>query len=218
MFELVIITCAFIGFIVVLQLVGRVFRWIFYPKPYKRYYKNFYQPQIQESQKLSFADKLNLVENANLKAKNPLNYQEVQIFKALIFEKSLKDNFSILPQVAMRAFIHDIQNDNEVWKTYSNSYVDFLLAKRDFKYNKDILTPFAVIEFHGSGHYGVDNSSDEHMQSVKNNDEIKAQILNKIGIKLFIIKGEQIYDESNRIDIHKLKAEIAKIVQNIYQC
>lgn len=117
----------------------------------------------------------------------------------------------------MKAFIDNIQDDNEVWKTYSNFYVDFLLAKRDLKYNKDILTPFAVIEFHGSGHYGVDNSSDEHIQSVKNNDKIKAQILNKVGIKLFVIKGERIYNKLNKIDTYKLKTEIAQIVQKIYQ-
>ncbi|OBV29817.1 hypothetical protein BKN38_04570 [Helicobacter sp. CLO-3] len=209
---LIALACILAGFII-LQRLRRIFYQIFYPKS-ARYQKPW---QAQKGKSLSFGEKIDLISNAKLEAKNPLNLQEIEIFKALIFEKSLQNSFSILPQVAMKAFIKN-PKDDEVWKTYAGFYVDFLLARRDFKNEKNTLAPVAVVEFYGSGHYGVDNPSEEHKKSVRNNDDIKKQILDKVGIKLFVIKGEMIYkyvDKKEEIDKDKLKAEIDKITQEL---
>lgn len=128
--------------------------------------------------KKSLEHKLDLIKKCDIKAReNFIGIHEFMIYKELIFCEEIKKNFIIYPQIPLVAFIDDNTNYSDedskdrAWTTYSNLRADFLFVLKDFK-NKTT-KPFAVLEFNGSGHYGIDNPSEEEKENVKNRDEIK---------------------------------------------
>ncbi len=61
--------------------------------------------------------------------------------------------------------------------------------------------PIAVIEYHGGGHFG---DTEQQREKVKNNDMIREKLFNKIGLKYFVIKDEDIKMKAGLIDEEKL--------------
>ncbi|MBK1971321.1 DUF2726 domain-containing protein [Campylobacter sp. TTU-622] len=96
--------------------------------------------------------KLDLVKKSNILSKDRLmGIGEFLIYKELIFCEDIKNNFKVFPQISLKSFLEN-DEENEVWKAYSDLVVDFLFVIKDFK-NKST-KPFAILEFQGGGHYG----------------------------------------------------------------
>ncbi|EAJ5693219.1 DUF2726 domain-containing protein [Campylobacter fetus] len=138
------------------------------------------------------------MQESNLISRNLLNNQELNIYKKLVTCKDITNNFIVLSQVPLKAFIEN-PNEDDMWKIYSDYYVDFLFILKDFKNNKT--TPIAILEFNGSGHYGKDK---DKRLNVEKNDRIKLEIMKKINVYSFILNGDEIYDESKQIISDKL--------------
>ena len=83
----------------------------------------------------------------------------------------------------------DAEYGTKSWLSFRDFYCDFLLT---YKIGEDYHKPAAVIEYHGGGHYG---DSAESKSRVMENDFIKNEVLNKVGIKIFIIKEEDIKND-----------------------
>lgn len=169
--------------------------------------------------KKSLEHRLNLIEKCDIKAKiNLLGIHEFIIYKELIFCEKIKKNFIVYPQVSLAAFIKDdtkysgeVTIKDQAWATYSSLRADFLFVLKDFK--TYTTKPFAILEFNGSGHYGIDDSSEEEIENVKNRDEIKKETIRKAGLKIYTLWGEEIYrkDNPHYIDEKALKTAVDKI-------
>ena len=165
------------------------------------------QEELKKEYEKSFDYKQRILKESELSPKKSLlHWQETQIYKTLIFDKDLQRQYTIFSQVPLKAFIQHTKNaddpedpHNKAWQYYSNLYVDFLFCKRDFKTN--ILTPFAVLEYNGGGHYGKDESDKEH---IKENDEIKSLTVQKANLKFFVVSSDEICDTKSYIDDNKL--------------
>lgn len=81
-----------------------------------------------------------------------------------------------------------------------------------YKIGEDYHKPAAVIEYHGGGHYG---DSAESKNRVIENDYIKNEVLNKVGIKIFIIKEKDIKNDKKYIDNKKLEELLINIYSQI---
>lgn len=169
--------------------------------------------------KKSLGHKLNLIENCKLNAKDKfMGIHEFIIYKELIFCEDIKKNFIVCPQVPLAAFINDNtaysdedESKDQAWTTYSNLRADFLFVLKDFKNNTT--KPFAILEFNGSGHYGIDNPTKEEVEKVKNRDKIKEEAILKAGLGIYTLCGEAIYEKDNpkRINQEALKVAVDKI-------
>lgn len=164
----------------------------------------------------SFEYKLELIKNSNIAYKdNLMGKQEFMIYRELIFCENIKDKFIVFPQVSLKSFIKN-ETDDEVWKTYSNLIADFLFVLKDFK--GKATKPFAVLEFNGSGHYGLNNPSDDEIERVKERDLIKQDVIVKAGLRICTMSGDAICQKDNPryIDEILLKErvkEVAKILE-----
>lgn len=132
-------------------------------------------------------DKVNRsIENMNngkILSKRIMNGEESKIYYTLI--KICKENYNINPQVSFKAFLQ-AESGTNAWHSFRDFYCDFLVTH---KKGKDRNKPIAVIEYHGGGHYG---DTPELKEIVRQNDFLKNEILNKVGIELFIIKESDI--------------------------
>ncbi|OCR84581.1 DUF2726 domain-containing protein [Campylobacter fetus] len=172
-----------------------------------RYKQNKELEEVKNNLKKTFEYKANLIQESNLTSKNLLNNHEFDIYKKLVTCKDITNNFIVLSQVPLKAFIENSSND-DMWKIYSNYYVDFLFIIKDFRNNKT--TPIAILEFNGNGHYINDR------EKVEKNDKVKEATLRKIGIKLFVVNGDEIYEDSvNKIDKNKLDNKILYLAQEL---
>lgn len=138
--------------------------------------------------------RLKYMDTGSIKTKRVLNIEETRIFYSMV--KILND-YNVNPQVSFRAFLKG-EEDTDAWKTFRDFYCDFLITyKRGSKMNE----PAAVIEYHGGGHFG---DTEEQREKVKNNDMIREKLFNKIGLKYFVIKDEDIKMKAGLIDEEKL--------------
>lgn len=174
--------------------------------------------ELKEHKK-SLKYKLDLIENCDINAKeNFMGKHEFIIYQALTSCEEIRKKFIVCPQVILGAFIEDNTNYNDedesedkAWTTYSNLRADFLFVSRNYADNTT--KPFAILEFNGSGHYGIDNPSEEEIEKVKNRDKIKEEAILKAGLGIYTLSGEAIYEKNNpkRIDIEALKTAVDKI-------
>lgn len=167
--------------------------------------------ELEKEQKNSHAYKMLGISNSNLKVNSRLvNAQENFIYVNLINRKNITDNFIICPQVSLGAFINffndddNDENPDNPWFYFDRLRADFLFIKKEKIYTKgqiksynSAFLPFAILEFHGSGH--------KHSL----NDELKIMACNKAGIKFFLIdnsiyQAKQDPNEYYKIDIQKL--------------
>lgn len=206
---------------------------------------NFYQKSetkttSDKDELTSFDKKKIALENGSIEYRQIMNSQEKYIYDRLLYILSPRDNNIIIaPQVSGKAFIKPSKDNtsDDIWTTYSNFYVDFLIAHYPYydaknKNNKEVysnqLMPICVIEFFGGKHYGdIDDdrlSEDEKKikrQQVINNDNIKQEVMDKLGLKLFIITIEDVVKKDNEhyIDQYKLdkiiKEQILPHIKNI---
>lgn len=163
----------------------------------------------EEEKNKIFNEKLELFNESDLNSKSLLNFEEYKIYCEITHNRDITSNFIISPQVSMRSFIKQQNENSEIWKVYSNFYVDFLLSKR----NKMDTTPLCVIEYNGGGHFGFDNDQNKILQ-IKRNDYLKLRSLYKSNILFFIINEKQIktLDEKYyKFDSEKAKSLISKI-------
>ncbi|WP_300365540.1 DUF2726 domain-containing protein [Brachyspira sp.] len=176
-------------------------------KKRKYYYKNYnkYKKYNKEIKKDITEQRLENMNNGEISIKKIMNIEETKIFYSIL--KVFKD-YNIYKQVSFKAFL-DAEENTEVWKTFRDFYCDFLIThKRGDKINE----PIAVIEYNGAGHFG--NTADMK-EKIKNNDLIKEKLINKSGMKYFIIKEEDIKTTSKFIDDKKLEEYLYNIESNL---
>lgn len=163
----------------------------------------------------SFEGKNQLLEHSKIFSKNLMNKQEYEIYKNLVKRKDLVQQFIISPQVSFKAFIDKEDKESEVWRAYANLVADFLFIERQS------LKPYAILEFLGSGHYGINNKDEtdtdkeEIKKRVKNNDNLKQKIAQKTDIKLIFLEGKDIYKENNYIDFELLDNKLNEITKTL---
>lgn len=177
----------------------------------------YFREQKQQEQELleyqkSFEYKLYLTKNSKIDIKKGLmGTQEFMIYRELIFCKNITNNFIIFPQISLKSFVKNECQEDEVWKVYSNLVADFLFVIKDFK--DKTTKPFAILEFNGSGHFG---NSDEEKEKIKERDIIKKEVADKIGLQIYTIEGEAIYQKDKcYIDENLLKNEIEKLSNHL---
>ena len=138
--------------------------------------------------------RLKYMNSGSIKTKRVMNIEETKIFYSMV---KVLNNYNVNPQVSFRAFLKG-EEDTDSWKTFRDFYCDFLITyKRGSKMNE----PIAVIEYHGGGHFG---DTEQQREKVKNNDMIREKHFNKIVLKYFVIKDEDIKMKAGLIDEEKL--------------
>ena len=138
--------------------------------------------------------RLKYMNSGSIKTKRVMNIEETKIFYSMV---KVLNNYNVNPQVSFRAFLKG-EEDTDSWKTFRDFYCDFLITyKRGSKMNE----PIAVIEYHGGGHFG---DTEQQREKVKNNDMIREKLFNKIGLRYFVIKDEDIKMKAGLIDEEKL--------------
>lgn len=177
-----------------------------------------------ENSKLSFNDKISLIKNSQIELRNLMNNEEKYIFN--IFKNHLKEKkeLEIFAQVPPSAFINKINENDEAWKAYSNFRFDFLICKTHLndKGYPDRFEPLLVIEYLGSGHYGIDDKKD-NAETIKENDEIKRVLFQKLGLKYLFIKEDNVKKKElnkhgyRNFDTSILNGLIQKIIDDIIQ-
>ena len=145
---------------------------------------------------------LEYMADGKIRVKRIMNKEENQIYYTIL--KIFKNSYNINTQVSFKAFL-DAEYGTKSWLSFRDFYCDFLLT---YKIGEDYHKPAAVIEYHGGGHYG---DSAESKNRVIENDYIKNKVLNKVGIKIFIIKEEDIKNDKKYIDNKKLEELLISI-------
>lgn len=166
--------------------------------PYKKRYN-----QYQNKNQNKIEKNLKYMSDGEIKIKRIMNKEENQIYYTIL--KIFKNGYNINTQVSFKAFL-DAEYGTKSWLSFRDFYCDFLIT---YKIGEDYHKPAAVIEYHGGGHYG---DSIESKSRVMENDIIKNEVLNKVGIKIFIIKEDDIKNDKKYIDNKKLET----FLQNIY--
>lgn len=147
-----------------------------------------------------------------VEAKKLINRGESQIYWELVRSDFIrKNNIMVCPQVGMSAFL-ECKKGSQAYQAYSTLIVDYLLV------NKNNYKPFCVIEFHGSGHYGLEENIVQECQT-KKNDKLKEETLKKVKIPLQIITCDEVCQQNNRniIDKNKLKDRIKELEKFLTQ-
>ena len=148
--------------------------------------------------------RLKYMESGSIKTKKVMNIEETKIFYSMV---KIFNDYNVNPQVSFRAFLKG-EEDTDSWKTFRDFYCDFLITHRK---GSKMNEPIAVIEYHGGGHFG---DNEKKAERVKDNDMIREKLFNKIGLKYFIIKDDDIKMKSGLIDTEKLN-EYLKDINNI---
>lgn len=188
-------------FIIVVYLISKSSKYNGYGKK-RRFYKwnNQYNKQSKVEKSLEY------MVDGKIRVKRIMNKEENQIYYTIL--KIFKNSYNINTQVSFKAFL-DAEYGTKSWLSFRDFYCDFLLTH---KIGEDYHKPAAVIEYHGGGHYG---DSAESKNRVIENDYIKNEVLNKVGIKIFIIKEEDIKNDKRYIDNKKLKELLISIYSQI---
>ena len=164
---------------------------------------------VEEKAKI-FDEKLDLFKESDLSGKSLLNFEEYKIYGEIVHNKDITSNFIISPQASMKSFIKQKNENSEIWKVFSNFYVDFLLSKR----NKADATPFCVIEYNGGGHFGFNDTDETKILQIRRNDYLKLRSLFVSNILFFVIDEKQIktFDgKYDKFDSEKVKSLISEI-------
>ncbi|PPS22691.1 DUF2726 domain-containing protein [Brachyspira murdochii] len=168
-----------------------------YYRRYRKYkkYNKYIKKDITEL-------RLENMDTGNISTKKIMNIEETKIFFLML--KVFKD-YNIYKQVSFKAFL-DAEENTDVWKTFRDFYCDFLITHK--KGNK-INEPIAVIEYDGAGHFG---NNEDIKEKIKNNDLIKEKLIQKAGMKYFIIKEKDIKINDKFIDDKKLENFLNSII------
>lgn len=186
-------------FFVIIYFVSKSSR-----KSYKNYRRRFYPYNKQSKTEKSKVERnLEYLNDGKIRVKRIMNKEENQIYYTIL--KIFKNGYNINTQVSFKAFL-DAEYGTKSWLSFRDFYCDFLLT---YKIGEDYHKPAAVIEYHGGGHYG---DSVESKSRVIENDIIKNEVLNKVGINIFIIKEDDIKNDKRYIDNKKLET----VLENIY--
>ena len=164
--------------------------------PYKKQKYNQYKKQDKIEKNIKY------MEDREIRIKRIMNKEENQIYYTIL--KIFKNNYNINTQVSFKAFL-DAEYGTKSWLSFRDFYCDFLLT---YKIGENYHKPAAVIEYHGGGHYG---DSEESKSRVMENDFIKNEVLNKVGINIFIIKEDDIKNDKKYIDNKKLEEFLINI-------
>ena len=170
----------------------------------RRFYKNKWNNQYNKQSKVERS--LEYMADGKIRVKRIMNKEENQIYYTIL--KIFKNSYNINTQVSFKAFL-DAEYGTKSWLSFRDFYCDFLLT---YKIGEDYHKPAAVIEYHGGGHYG---DSAESKNRVIENDYIKNEVLNKVRIKIFIIKEEDIKNDKKYIDNKKLEELLISIYSQI---
>ena len=166
-------------------------------------YKNKWNNQYNKYHKQSKVERsLEYMSDGKIRVKRIMNKEENQIYYTIL--KIFKNNYNVNTQVSFKAFL-DSEEGTKSWLSFRDFYCDFLLT---YKTGENYHKPAAVIEYHGGGHYG---DSAESKSRVMENDFIKNEVLNKVGIKIFIIKEDDIKNDKRYIDNKKLEEFLINI-------
>lgn len=170
----------------------------------KRYYKKYKKTEEERIQSLS-EQRLSNMETGNISIKKIMNIEETKIFYSIL---NIFKDYNIYKQVSFKAFL-DAEEDTEIWKSFRDFYCDFLIT---YKKGNKINEPIAVIEYDGAGHFG---HTEDMKERIKNNDMIKEILIDKAGMRYFIIKENDIKTDSKFIDDKKLEICLNDIMNSI---
>lgn len=185
-------------FIIVVYFISKSSKSFSYGK--KRFYKNKWNNQYNKQSKIE--RNLEYMYDGKIRVKRIMNKEENQIYYTIL--KIFKNSYNVNTQVSFKAFL-DAEYGTKSWLSFRDFYCDFLLT---YKIGEDYHKPAAVIEYHGGGHYG---DSEESKSRVMQNDFIKNEVLNKVGINIFIIKEDDIKNDKKYIDNKKLEEFLINI-------
>ena len=185
-------------FIIVVYFISKSSKSFSYGK--KRFYKNKWNNQYSKQSKIE--RNLEYMYDGKIRVKRIMNKEENQIYYTIL--KIFKNSYNVNTQVSFKAFL-DAEYGTKSWLSFRDFYCDFLLT---YKIGEDYHKPAAVIEYHGGGHYG---DSEESKSRVMQNDFIKNEVLNKVGINIFIIKEDDIKNDKKYIDNKKLEEFLINI-------
>ena len=187
-----------VSFIIVVYFISKSSKSFSYGK--KRFYKNKWNNQYNKQSKIE--RNLEYMYDGKIRVKRIMNKEENQIYYTIL--KIFKNSYNVNTQVSFKAFL-DAEYGTKSWLSFRDFYCDFLLT---YKIGEDYHKPAAVIEYHGGGHYG---DSEESKSRVMQNDFIKNEVLNKVGINIFIIKEDDIKNDKKYIDNKKLEEFLINI-------
>ena len=187
-----------VSFIIVVYFISKSSKSFSYGK--KRFYKNKWNNQYNKQSKIE--RNLEYMYDGKSRVKRIMNKEENQIYYTIL--KIFKNSYNVNTQVSFKAFL-DAEYGTKSWLSFRDFYCDFLLT---YKIGEDYHKPAAVIEYHGGGHYG---DSEESKSRVMQNDFIKNEVLNKVGINIFIIKEDDIKNDKKYIDNKKLEEFLINI-------
>lgn len=190
-------------FIIVVYFISKSSKYVDYGRK-RRFYKNKWNNQYNKQSKVERS--LEYMADGKIRVKRIMNKEENQIYYTIL--KIFKNSYNINTQVSFKAFLY-AEYGTKSWLSFRDFYCDFLLT---YKIGEDYHKPAAVIEYHGGGHYG---DSAESKNRVIENDYIKNEVLNKVGIKIFIIKEEDIKNDKRYIDNKKLEELLISIYSQI---
>lgn len=175
-----------ISFCIIVYFISKISRKSYNNYKRKRFYpyknKNYNQYNKQSKVERS----LEYMADGKIRVKRIMNKEENQIYYTIL--KIFKNGYNINTQVSFKAFL-DAEYGTKSWLSFRDFYCDFLIT---YKIGEDYHKPAAVIEYHGGRHYG---DSIESKSRVMENDIIKNEVLNKVGIKIFIIKEDDIKND-----------------------
>ncbi|MDA0055398.1 DUF2726 domain-containing protein [Brachyspira hyodysenteriae] len=169
-----------------------------------KYYKRHKKTEEERIQDIT-EQRLSNMETGNIAIKKIINIEETKIFYSIL---NIFKDYNIYKQVSFKAFL-DAEEDTEIWKSFRDFYCDFLIT---YKKGNKINEPIAVIEYDGAGHFG---HTEDMKERIKNNDMIKEILIDKAGMRYFIIKENDIKTDSKFIDDKKLEICLNDIMNSI---
>ena len=189
-----------VSFIIVVYFISKLSKYKGYGKRRRFYKYNKWNNQYSKQSKIE--RNLEYMYDGKIKVKRIMNKEENQIYYTIL--KIFKNSYNVNTQVSFKAFL-DAEYGTKSWLSFRDFYCDFLLT---YKIGENYHKPAAVIEYHGGGHYG---DSEESKSRVMQNDFIKNEVLNKVGINIFIIKEDDIKNDKKYIDNKKLEEFLINI-------
>ena len=189
-----------VSFIIVVYFISKLSKYKGYGKRRRFYKYNKWNNQYSKQSKIE--RNLEYMYDGKIRVKRIMNKEENQIYYTIL--KIFKNSYNVNTQVSFKSFL-DAEYGTKSWLSFRDFYCDFLLT---YKVGENYHKPAAVIEYHGGGHYG---DSEESKSRVMENDFIKNEVLNKVGINIFIIKENDIKNDKKYIDNKKLEEFLINI-------
>ena len=186
--------------ILIIYFISKLSKYKGYGKRRRFYKYNKWNNQYSKQSKIE--RNLEYMYDGKIRVKRIMNKEENQIYYTIL--KIFKNSYNVNTQVSFKSFL-DAEYGTKSWLSFRDFYCDFLLT---YKIGENYHKPAAVIEYHGGGHYG---DSEESKSRVMENDFIKNEVLNKVGINIFIIKENDIKNDKKYIDNKKLEEFLINI-------